>query len=56
MFRQYTTHDIFVDVEAKGVGDLLGDTDAAEPRITGLDLDDRRDEFRGRSFRTGLAS
>ena len=53
---EHAADDILVDLDAEGIGDLLGDADAAEPRITGLDLDDRRDEFRGRSFRTGLAS
>ena len=33
MLREHATNDIFVDLEAKGVRDLLGDAQAADARI-----------------------
>lgn len=36
--------------------DLLGDADTAEFGISMLELDDRRDEFRGRTFGAGFAA
>ena len=56
VFCQYAADDILIDRDAKGVSDLLGDAHAAELRITGLHLDDRRDELSGRTFRAWLAS
>ena len=53
---EHAAHDVLVDLDAEDVGDLLGDTDTAELGIAGLDLDDCRDEFRGRALRPGLAS
>jgi hypothetical protein len=44
-----------VDLDAKGVSDLLGDTDTTELRIALLHLDDDRDELRGRAFRARLS-
>jgi hypothetical protein len=51
MFGKYAPHDIFVDLDAKGVSDLLGDTNTTELRIAVLHLDDGRGELRGRAFR-----
>jgi hypothetical protein len=47
---------IFVDVNAEGMRDLLGDADTAEFGISALELNDRRDEFRGRTFGAGFAA
>ena len=56
MFGKHAAHDIFVDLDAKGVSDLLGDADTTELRIAVLHLDDGRDELRGRAFRARLSS
>jgi hypothetical protein len=56
VYRKHAAHDIFVDFNAKGVSDLLGDSDTTELRITVLHLDDYRDELLGRAFRAGLSS
>ena len=50
VLREHAAHDILVDVKAEGMCDLLGDADTAELGISVLELDDRRDEFRGRTF------
>ena len=52
VFGKHAPHDIFVDLDAKGVSDLLGDdADTTELRIAVLPLDDSRDELRGSTFR-----
>lgn len=56
VLREHAAHDIFVDVNAEGMRDLLGDADAAEFGISALELDDRRDEFRGRTVGAGFAA
>ena len=56
MFGEDPTNDILVDLHAEGMRDLLGDSHAAETRIASLHLDDGRDEFCGRTFRTGFAA
>ena len=56
MLGQHATHDIFVDVHAEGMGDLLGDAHTAELGIAALHFDDRRDECHGRTFGTGSAA
>ena len=43
--RLAATDDVFVDIDAKGSRDLLGDTGTADPRIAALERDDRVDEF-----------
>ena len=48
MLGQHATHDIFIDVEAEGVRDLLGDLQRAELGIAPLHLDDCRNEFGNR--------
>ena len=47
---EHATHDIFVDLDAKGVRDLLSDAQAAESGVAEFHLHDCRDEFRGRHF------
>lgn len=39
-FGEYASYDIFIDVEAKGVSDLLSDFHAAEFGVTALQLYD----------------
>ena len=56
VLREHAANDIFVDLDAEGMRDLLGDAHTAEPGIAALQLDDRRDEFRGRTFGTGFAA
>ena len=56
MLREDTANHIFVDINAEGMRNLLCDTDTAKLGITALHLDDGRNEFGGRAFRTGLAS
>lgn len=56
MLREYAANDIFVELDAKGISDLLGDSHATKARIAVLHLDDRRDEFRGWPFRARRAS
>ena len=51
-----STNDIFVDIDAEGMRDLLRDLHVAETRIAPLHLDDGRDEFRGRTSGTGFAA
>jgi hypothetical protein len=52
---KHASHDIFVDLNTKGVSDLLGDTDTTEFRIAVLHLDDGRDELLGWAFRARLS-
>ena len=56
VLREYTANDIFVDLDAEGIRDLLGDPHVAETRIALLHLNDGRDEFRGRTFGAGFAA
>jgi len=56
VLREDAAHDIFVDLHAEVVRDLLRDAHTAETRIAPLHLDDRRDEFRRRTFGTGFAA
>ena len=56
MLREHATYDIFVELDAKGVRDLLGDAQAAKARIAPLQRDDGGDEFRGGPFGAGLAA
>ena len=56
MLREHATHDIFVDVNAEGMRDLLGDTYTAEPGVAALQLNDRRDEFCRGTFGAGFAA
>jgi len=56
VFRKHAANDIFVDLDAEGMSDLLGDPRVPETRIPPLHLHDGRDEFRGRTFGTGFAA
>ena len=55
MLGEHAAHDIFIDVEAKGVRYLLRDAHAAESWIAVLHFDDGRNEFGRGTFGTGLA-
>ena len=46
---------IFVDLDAKGVSELLGDADTTELRIAVLHLDDGRDQLLGWALRARLS-
>ena len=56
VLRGHAAHDIFIDLDAEGVGDLLGNALIAESGVTKLHFDDRRDEFRRGTLRTGFGS
>jgi len=56
VLREHATHDIFVDVDAEDMRNLLRDAYTAELGIAALKLHDRRDEFHRRAFRTGFAA
>ena len=56
MPREHAAYDIFVDLDANGVRDLLGDAQAAESGVAAFHLHDCRDEFRGGPFGAGLAA
>jgi hypothetical protein len=56
VFGKHAAHDILVDLDAKGVRDLLRDAHAPEVQIAPLHFDDRRDEFHGWTFGTGFAA
>ena len=45
MFRQNAANHVFVDVDAKGTRDLLGDAGIADTGITAFEFDDRVDEL-----------
>src|SRR5262245_12340364 len=45
VLREHAADDVFVDIDAKGPRDLLGDAGTADPAIAALELDDRVDEF-----------
>jgi hypothetical protein len=47
VLREHAAHDIFVDVDAESMRDLLGDAYTAELGVAALQLNDRRNEFRG---------
>jgi len=56
VYGERAPHDIFVDLDAKGVSDLLGDADTTELRIAVLHLDDGRDQLLGWALRARLSS
>jgi hypothetical protein len=45
MPREHAADDVFVDIDAKGPRNLLGDAGTANPGIATLELDDRIDEL-----------
>ena len=55
VLREHAAHYIFIDVEAEGVSDLLGNTLIAELGITPLQINNGFNELYGRAFRPGFA-
>ena len=53
VFREHPADDVFVDIDAKGVRNLLCDAGTANTGIAAFELDDRVDEFLRWSFWTG---
>jgi hypothetical protein len=51
---QHSADHIFVEVEAKGLGQVLGDLWAAKAGIAPLEFTDGSDQFRSGPFWTGL--
>ena len=49
MLGEHAAHDIFVDLDAEGVRNLLRDFRTTKPRIALLDLNDRGNRFSWRS-------
>jgi hypothetical protein len=45
VFRQHPPDDVFVDIDAEGVRDLLRDAGTANTRVPAFERDDRVDEF-----------
>jgi hypothetical protein len=56
VLREHAANDIFVDVDAESMRDLLRDAYTAEPGVAALQFSDRRDEFRRRTFGAGFAA
>ena len=56
VFREHAATDVFVDLDTERMSDLLGDAHTAKLGIAPLHLDYGRNEFRGRTFATGLAA
>jgi hypothetical protein len=50
---EHPANDFIIDLDAKGVGDILCDAGTAKAGITTFDLHNRIDEFLRRSLRTG---
>jgi len=53
VFREHPADDVFVDIDAKGVRDLLCDAGTANAGVAAFDRDDRVDEFLRRPLRAG---
>ena len=56
VFGKHATYDIFVERNAKGMRDLLGDAEAAEVGIAAFQLIDRGNEVCGRTLGAWLTS
>ena len=56
VFIKYAPDDVFVDQDTKGIGNLLGNSWAAEAWIPTFYLDDGLDEFLGWSLGTRFAA
>jgi hypothetical protein len=54
VFRQYTSHNILVDLDTKQESNLLSDAPAAEARVPTFHLNDRSDQLWARTFRAWL--
>jgi hypothetical protein len=53
---QHAAYDIFVEVDTERMRDLLRDAHTTELGIAAFELNDCRNEFRGRTFRTGFSA
>ena len=53
VLREHPADDVFIDLDAKGVCNLLSDAGTANAGVAAFDLDDRVDEFLGRPVRAG---
>src|SRR6266403_2689910 len=53
VFRQHPADDVFVDIDAESVRNLLCDAGTANAGVAAFELDDRVDEFLRRSLRAG---
>src|SRR5437660_3339190 len=53
VFPEHPADDVFVDIDAKGVRNLLCDAGTANTGISALELDDRVDEIHRWHFRAG---
>jgi hypothetical protein len=56
VFIKYAPDDVFIDHDTKGIGNLLGNSRAAEAWIPAFYLDDGLNEFFGRSFGAGVTA
>src|SRR5438094_2216033 len=54
VFREHPADDVFVDIDTKGVRNLLGDARTANTRIAAFELYDRVDEFLRWPFWAGM--
>src|ERR1700716_3920762 len=53
VFREHPADYVFIDIDAEGVPNLLGDAGTANTGIAAFELDDRVDEFLRGSLRAG---
>jgi hypothetical protein len=56
MLRQNPPHDVLIDFQTEGVGDLLGNTRATKTGIETFDLENCGNQFLGRSVGSGTAA
>ena len=56
VFRQHPADDVFVDIDAESVRNLLCDAGTANMGVAAFELDDRVDEFLRWPFRAGAIS
>jgi hypothetical protein len=52
VLREHTANDVLVNLDAEDMRELLGNAHTAKLGIAGLQLNDRRNEFCGRTFGT----
>ena len=53
VFPEHPADDVFVDIDAKGVRNLLCNAGTANAGVAAFELDDRLDEVLPRSLRAG---
>jgi len=56
VLREHTAHNIFVDIDAESLSNLMSVAYTTESRVAPLHLDDGRDELSGRPFGAGWAA